>query len=1572
MADKTFGGIPVTMIGSDPLARQSALSGQVRSTGGVRMTPSVMKAVRPAGSQVRASDLTKPSGPIVRPDAPEGWDANKIKAVQIGLKAAGLLPDQFTSRTTDESKNSVDGDYGIRTDTAYRQWLLQHPGTVYGRDIPVVDPVNMRVQPYSLPSGPTVSTTPNSSEVTNLKAQTEAEQIAQAASTGGQGFVTGQARQQRIEQGNKPFTVSGAAQALQNNPIAQAVTGSTVLGGQTMNDLAALQATADQGDPNSQKQVGQLNQATTMALDFVPFMIPGVSQIYMGKMIADSASNFPEFAKSLNPVPQPGESVQDVAPRWMNAVMLLVALKHGIEAGRKLSQAAKSGPTAFTDAVSRYPDVVGEIKQAQSAPPINEPHQELVRALVPQQPAPVDAGRLATPVEPIHAAPDVYRKPQEPIPVEGPTGSAAAMPAANEGSTPSGSTSSKTLPVVGGEGGKGTASQSGSIGRNDDSIQLLQAASKKVAAKSTDPQAYIDRTKAFNDAIPALAQKYADREMYLAPKSTQPWVSAQYGGKTYMVPLDSVTFEPPATKAKSGGNAVLRERFSPGAMEPLTEPAKQAVKAKADMEQSRQDTARAKYEQQQTESKAKYEQDRLAAAKASTVKTKRGSFEIDSGGTKALVEGATFAHPDDASLRFGVHKTPNGYTGTELETGYAVTQRKPNAKAVIQDVVRQSPEEYKAAIDKKLGRTPHEKTNPQANEAVRKIQNGQRQGNEGGQFGGQETGRQAASGVPQGQEEGQVNGKGKQLQQTGEQISQAGSQRPESVGGGNRAQESRASGNDAAVGSGPKEERLGPVEVNAGIDPRKVAEEAFNVGPTGSKKYGDIGSRLRNLWVENLTDLSKADQPAADLAARYGSSRSQAAVLMRSGMNELSKATGGQTDRLFRTLAESRLRGIEEGKVKSGDTTPTTHMMSDAEFNAAVADPRIQQGVRAYKELFEQAFNDAHQLNNGVKSANLGPLDTYFPLEALTAEGGKVGRKAGIGRPMSAPGNPRNFQAKGTGADYDVSPKAIVNAYTESLKANTKAALIDQLKQAGLIEVTTENKGNTPFNFKGQDYEGRTVMTRPSRTILEVQPDGSVKEIHTKAQYVRMPNWLAEELAPALDNRSDLSPSAYKKAVGALNAFGMVGPLDAVFHSKNVLGVLVANTPYLKGGPIANIPGIKRLNSLVQVLMTDPLKDPQAPKDLMRLAKAGALPEKTMGETYSKEFANMTGAELKTGLKFSFGPALYGPRGVDTRTRLVMLRTLDQIKPGASPAEIRQFVNQMGAYNKVLEAKVERNLKDTGVAPFFTAGKTMALSGTRAAVPGMAVVPDLPKGQQAKLKVYQQLTGGTIGGLTTWAAVYYGMTGQWPWQVPGSKLGYVPVPSQMQDDPQVGPMLQKIATGKKGRLEFDLLSFMNPLLGRGLKATGATGGYNAAVSGGNAQQVAEGAGTDAFNQISHPFTSGPATKAAIVGLTGKEPYMLGLRDIDTGKVQPSFMETGTEPLNPVAGAAALNPSVLKVAQMFGVLPKSQYEQQQEEAGSNDLLQQLFGYTTIPAPKRNNAGGRVGATKAIRQAMEQKS
>jgi hypothetical protein len=695
------------------------------------------------------------------------------------------------------------------------------------------------------------------------------------------------------------------------------------------------------------------------------------------------------------------------------------------------------------------------------------------------------------------------------------------------------------------------------------------------------------------------------------------------------------------------------------------------------------------------------------------------------------------------------------------------------------------------------------------------------------------------------------------------------------------------------------------------------------------KNYSGLGA-FKDKAVRNLSQLEKASEKAHAAAVTTAASRAQAAALIRMAAPRIEAALGDQvtwTD-LRRALIESRLRGIsarwtdlaQQAKnatdedlqgalgnwmtsllqnlhyeprdpantaaalASRGDfdrlrdvladqfdkaAANTAHVMPDAEYDSITRQPNFAKGLKVYKNLMEKAIAENHEANEGVFSDALGPLDTYYPLIPVT-DADEI--RASSGRlAYRKPRNQANAFATGQADDYTADLDPLSDRIHSAFRANNKAALVQALTDEGLLQkLGRDEEAPETIEYQGRNFKANVVQLNEPRTIIT-----PTKTIHAPATRGVVPEWLDKELQPILD-RKNMGSVDPKGLLARITRATLAGPTDAVIHSANLTGTLVANTPFLGeslAGKIAgSLPFTKRAAAMFHILRTDPTTE-EAAQEIVEMAKLGLVPEKFASETYSRKFAEQTGAELK---RFSFGPTLYGPKGIDIRARLVMYRLAKAINPGMTPKEAYLFVNQLGNYTRALQGVIERNLKETGFSPFYTAGSTMVRNGIHAWT-GTGPMPKSGAGWRA----LQMITTGAIGTIALWALLHKAYRGKWPWEEKDSKLLRIKAKPQDRDS-KIGRMLWG-----NNRSEGSInLTWFSPLVGRGARALGLEGVYDTRMAHGSADQQMEAALAGAINAALSPAV-GPPAKMAWLGLTGTEPYVTGLKD-DRGRMAPQF------------------------------------------------------------------------------------
>jgi hypothetical protein len=708
-------------------------------------------------------------------------------------------------------------------------------------------------------------------------------------------------------------------------------------------------------------------------------------------------------------------------------------------------------------------------------------------------------------------------------------------------------------------------------------------------------------------------------------------------------------------------------------------------------------------------------------------------------------------------------------------------------------------------------------------------------------------------------------------------------------------------------------------------------------GRKGDTNFSERGA-LKSRFVRNLSQLEEASPKAWAAAVETAGSKSQAAVVMRAAVPKVIadlKGSGINWD-LFRSmLVESRLRGARarwydladaavrasdeqlendfphyasllenvEGRrgiaedarqkaealleqrqfgqlrafiadrlTEAGERVGTV-MPPRTSFETLARQPGFRRALATYKQTIERPMARSHAMNEGVFSDALGPLDAYYPLIPLTEE--RPSFQTGRSTPYRKPKNISNAFATGLGEQYDLGAKALTDRISTALRMNSRAGLIQALIDEGLARKLgrSEHAGDT-ITIGGRTFTARTVQTGIDRQVFR-----GGKPTYLPAERALIPDWLASELEPILEKRRLAAPGLVRRILDRVNQFALAGPADAVFHSTNILGSLVANTPYLGEGfaekTIGNTPITKLFTAVVKIANTD-ATSPEALTDLAEMARKGMLGDRYARETYSKSFAEQSGASLK---RFTLGPLLNGPKGLDVRARLVLYRLAKEMNPEGSPIEQAKFVNQLGNYVHDLQGTVERRTKASGFSPFYTAGSTMLRNGINAWT-GQGPIPKSGPG----LRVAQQLSGGAAGLVSLWALAYRASTGKWPWGDDRAKFLEIPVSRSIRES-DFGRSMWGPDLSKDGYVRF---AYFDPIVERGARALGIEGGANALMRGGTAGQAFEHGLQDTMNSAAAPFTTGPGAKASFIFSTGREPSISSLRNHFTGEFGPEF------------------------------------------------------------------------------------
>ena len=213
-----------------------------------------------------------------------------------------------------------------------------------------------------------------------------------------------------------------------------------------------------------------------------------------------------------------------------------------------------------------------------------------------------------------------------------------------------------------------------------------------------------------------------------------------------------------------------------------------------------------------------------------------------------------------------------------------------------------------------------------------------------------------------------------------------------------------------------------------------------------------------------------------------------------------------------------------------------------------------------------------------------------------------------------------------------------------------------------------------------------------------------------------------------------------------------------------------------------------------------------------------------------------------------------------------------------TPANRREWVNQMGQYNGRLMGQFQRFFKDAGFSPFVVAGRNFNRMAMRRITmdPGIKAISPKAAVEMRAIEAF-----GTIATLFAVPALAnYLLTGT-PAGRPGTKVGQIDTGKDDQGKHVVIDPAQW--TGHR----------------RGLRISGLQAVIEGAQRGETRGRITQNVIRDVMGGVIHPW-AGPAVHAASVGYTGYSPT--GYKESENPKDYGKNILAALEQLNPVAEA----------------------------------------------------------------------
>lgn len=661
-----------------------------------------------------------------------------------------------------------------------------------------------------------------------------------------------------------------------------------------------------------------------------------------------------------------------------------------------------------------------------------------------------------------------------------------------------------------------------------------------------------------------------------------------------------------------------------------------------------------------------------------------------------------------------------------------------------------------------------------------------------------------------------------------------------------------------------------PQAIAAGQAVEQATSRPF--GPVSSISVGlnqarealsNVGTFLKGVAGESLPKTTKASREVGEAGVRYASSRIAAKPLAQTFATKVLQGTDVDPVEFGAALVEDNLRSIRESlrqkateALADGEATVARKYSEQADRVATIIGSKgspfqteeqffdflqkpetkraVAQHIQMWQEVVDPQFREAMSIDpdtplptRGQQTGARVNLKAVFPEDpAANPIRGMVGSNlTGTFQKKT----PFGIKAKGTGEVYDVNYNNLIqNTFERQLEIANKNKFDNMLVASG----------NAVIDRPGKQViiDGKPAVGFPlSRKVLIASREGETHVI-PRAMNIYVKQSLANEYEGASGVGTKWRSNPISKVLNVINRAALAGLTDATVHVSNQMTALFDRP--LSGKLLTDslLSATGRTDVPVTVLKTIIKAFRDNKEQVSQLAEIGA----------------MRPQDIHFGV---FGRVL---QQMDKLSRLMLDDTFKSlVKEGLvenTETARREYVNQIGQYNRRLQGRFTRLARDIGFGPFVTAGKTFNALGIRMATldPGAPGANAFAAGALRANILSKWIGGavllGTLNYLMTHKLKGGGMLGR-----PGTPIGNLDLGTN----------------DKSGKQQsFPLFSVLG--LGRGLRVTGLSGAINAKRLGLTDADAAESASRDIINSWSAPF-AGPPVKAAAIAATGYSP-----------------------------------------------------------------------------------------------------
>ncbi len=570
--------------------------------------------------------------------------------------------------------------------------------------------------------------------------------------------------------------------------------------------------------------------------------------------------------------------------------------------------------------------------------------------------------------------------------------------------------------------------------------------------------------------------------------------------------------------------------------------------------------------------------------------------------------------------------------------------------------------------------------------------------------------------------------------------------------------------------------------------------------------------KMKQVFLQNANDAGNAAYDARQRAAAADARGDKdEAARQRKGAAELAKIA---TDNIRDRLGVTTLVG------KAG----YPHA-DEAALQKTLSDPKYIAVREAYKKEFVPKMNDNFRRAEGLDENDPinAPTQTEgYPINLMALQEGPPEPDQGV-RPTRR-GDLRNPKL----AKYAFARMAKGNAehYETDLAKIMENTLARGEKTAAKADFTRAmvNSGKAWF---GKPYEKAEGM----KEIPGVNPPKGTQPADPGQTSLYVPEAVYPEVRHVYQVDEPMTfGSGFNKSMtwGAL-----ASTVEAAYHSKNLL------TMWTRPG-MHPIDFLKNATALMR-------GDPEAQKQLTELARIGALKE-AGGAGQGILWGGKTDPTAWMGKTLEFLQKTMRLTADDAFDRLVKRGVKD------TDTNRRDFINQLGQYNRAGQAKIVQLFRDTGFGTFATAGTNYYMQGLRA----ITMAPGVEAGSYKQAVALRAEVLGRIAAVlgTSLLANYF----MW---------------KRVDGDESTPAGAIKVGEKDGKSISMDLVNFTG--LTRGLRQTGLLALLEGARQGQPAGTIADRATQNAYHAVMHPF-EGPGVSMLHTMATGENTIGMKVAD----------------------------------------------------------------------------------------------